>query len=367
MIKSTFKTAILTAALAWPVSLGANPRAAIIIDAPSIDAIDNFQEFAAASFFAEKHPDGVVLTPSDIDKIDVENLDCIWIHVDRVGIGHGWEKLPATFSGDATIAALKKFVADGGSLLLTKHATQLITAIDRVDDKFAPGIFGDGQGGDGFDDWTINAKIGYWFAMDPAGDHYDPTQFYDRSSHAIYKGIEAGMYNDFVCETFPMEGTGDPATSVYREDHNCMWDLNSFAYGVDGKNTVEKFEKETQSVVLGTWGHVIDHAVAGIVEFKPNDNFKGSVIANGLATCEWAPRTGVNVYHDNLKTLTANCIDYLATSQSGVSEIVDSPDDAPVVYYNLQGVAVDSDNLVPGIYIERRGDKTTKVIKGHIR
>ncbi|MDO4320054.1 MAG: DUF4960 domain-containing protein [Bacteroidales bacterium] len=363
MKNSTLKTAILAVALAGSASLSANQRTAIIIDAPSVDQIDSFQEFDAARFFVSEYPDGLVLTPSDVDKIDAKDIDCIWIHVDRVGIGRGWDRLPAAFSSDATVAALHKFVADGGNLLLTKHATQLITAIGRVDGKFAPGIFGDGDGGEGFDDWTINAKIGYWFVMDPASDHYDPTQFYDRSSHPIYKDIEAGMYNDFLCETFPMEGTGNPETSVYREDHNCMWDLNAFAYAVDGKNTVEKFETETNSAVLGTWGHVIDHAVAGIVEFKPDNNFKGSIIANGLATCEWSPRSGTNVYHDNLKTLTANCIDYLAPEKAdGVADIAVSADGTPAVYYNLQGMAVDGSDLVPGIYIVRQGARTSKVI-----
>lgn len=48
--------------------------------------------------------------------------------------------------------------------------------------------------------------------------------------------------------------------------------------------------------------------------------------------------------------------------ESGVdSVVVEDGEDAPVVYYNLNGVRVDSDNLIPGIYVRVQGTKVTKV------
>jgi hypothetical protein len=48
-------------------------------------------------------------------------------------------------------------------------------------------------------------------------------------------------------------------------------------------------------------------------------------------------------------------------SLGGVSDIsIDN--EAPSVFYNLNGVRVSSDNLVPGLYIRRQGEKVTKVI-----
>ncbi len=35
---------------------------------------------------------------------------------------------------------------------------------------------------------------------------------------------------------------------------------------------------------------------------------------------------------------------------------------APVEYYNLQGVRMVEDNLAPGLYIKRQGKKATKVV-----
>ncbi len=64
-----------------------------------------------------------------------------------------------------------------------------------------------------------------------------------------------------------------------REYDNCMWDLN--AYGLptlapDAKNVVDAFERITNSTVLATWGHVTDYCCAGIVEFNPTDEYKGT-------------------------------------------------------------------------------------------
>lgn len=47
---------------------------------------------------------------------------------------------------------------------------------------------------------------------------------------------------------------------------------------------------------------------------------------------------------------------------TGINDIYVNDTDAPVEYFNLQGVRVDADNLVPGIYVRRQGSKTDKVI-----
>lgn len=366
MKKNLLKSSLALLALGCAASAVANPRAGMMIAADGVEAIDNFQEYAAAHYFAQQHPDGVIIAPGETSKISTENLDCIWIHIDRVGAGIG--KLPTEFSNEATLAALKQFVADGGSLLLTKQATQLVTRIDRMDARFAPGIYGDGDGGMGSDIWTINACIGYWMAGWPDSDHYDPSQFYDHMDHPIYADLDIipAHGNDranFETPTYPMEGAPE-GEEMWREDHNCMWDLNAYSYTADGKNTVEKFEAENNATVLGTWGHVIDYAVAGIVEFKPQGDEQGTILANGLAACEWSPRQGVNAYQENLHKLTSNCLNYLLAKSSAVESVaVDTAlTEAPAEYYNLQGMKVSATDLTPGIYVVRQGDKTSKTV-----
>lgn len=51
------------------------------------------------------------------------------------------------------------------------------------------------------------------------------------------------------------------------------------------------------------------------------------------------------------------------TATTGVSDInIDTDSNTEVEYYNLQGVKIHSDNLVPGIYIRRQGNKTSKIL-----
>lgn len=51
-----------------------------------------------------------------------------------------------------------------------------------------------------------------------------------------------------------------------------------------------------------------------------------------------------------------------ATTSAIDSIIVDDDEDAPVEYFNIQGVRVNADRLVPGLYIVRQGSKASKII-----
>lgn len=51
-----------------------------------------------------------------------------------------------------------------------------------------------------------------------------------------------------------------------------------------------------------------------------------------------------------------------AYGQTGISDILTEDADAPIEYYNLQGIRMAGDNLPAGIYVTRQGSKTGKVI-----
>lgn len=359
------KSLLLAAALlAGAASQAATPKAAMFITENDESKL-NFQENAALLYFKANYSDGVVLTPATFaSRIDDGDIATVWIHVDNVGVGKG--NLPAALTDAANVEALSRFNKDGGTILLTKQATQLLSKIGRIDATFDPNIYGDGDGGKGTDVWAINAHLGWW-QLNPDNKDQDPSQVYDRRSHAIYAGLQTDP-STFAWETFPMEGTGN-GTEMHREDHNCMWDLNAYQYTAEGKNTMERFETQNNCVILGTWGHVQDYAVAGIVEFLPRnvatkaDNYtSGNIIANGLAACEWSPREGVNAFHANLEKLTGNCIDYLVEKSTidftGVESIA-TEEGAPE-YYTLQGVKVA--NPENGIYVKVCAGKASKVL-----
>ena len=83
----------------------------------------------------------IFITAAALAGEDLSAYDVIWVHIDRVGIGAGWDKLPLS---SAAIAALATYYKNGGNLFLSNHATQLVVPFGRT--ERAPGIFADGEG-----------------------------------------------------------------------------------------------------------------------------------------------------------------------------------------------------------------------------
>jgi hypothetical protein len=208
---------------------------------------------------------------------------------DRVGLEKGWQNLPGLASTEV-ISALKAYTRDGGNLLLTNHATQLVAGVGRVAEAYAPGLYGNGEGGNNPDTWGSHPIIG-----NVEG------QIYDHQNHPIYWKMT--YHPDLYAGIYAFIGAG------VKGDHNCMWDLN--AYGLTpNPNVVKTWEDTTNSTVLGTWNHVVDYCCAGIVDFEPTSDFAGRILAVGLAAYEW-DLGGPNTEQDQLEQFTANCIGYL--------------------------------------------------------
>ena len=304
-VKMKYSDGRVSEGVSTSVTIDAEPsKVAILLPSNDVSTLDD-DESAAEEWFKNTYGDnGVVLTPADIkamSKIDRGQYSMSWIQIDRVGLEKGWQNLPADIVDADVIAKLKAFAQSGGNLFLTKHATQLSAAIGRIEDSLAPGLFGSGEGGEGSDIWTTNAVI---------GSGQNPS--YDHRSHEAFAGLDILPVDDPVDhydhESYPLEGPG------FREDHNCMWDLNAYdlpAKVPNGKNVVDAWQQLTNSTVLATWGHVTDYCCAGIVEFNPTTDYKGTVLCIGLSAYEFNQRGG-NQYQANTNRLTKNCIDYLA-------------------------------------------------------
>ncbi len=264
-----------------------------LISYDNVASIEDDDEQASAKWFTENITNGEILTPADLaEGLSPDDYSAIWIHVDRVGIGVGYQNLPASLISDAAISALTAYLKEGGNLFLSNHATQMVVPLGRVESQLAPGLFGDGAGSEGDDVWTINAQIGV-----------GSTPVYDHRSHEVFAGLETS--DQYTHETYPFIGPG------VREDHNCMWDCN--AYGFDGDpNVVFSFETATTSIVLATWGHVVDYCCAGLVEFLPTTQYQGRIIAMGLAAYEWNQNSGTNQFQSNIERFTKNTLEYLS-------------------------------------------------------
>ena len=260
---------------------------AMLLLAETENDVTDDDELAAMAWFKENCTNGAVFTLGTLASADLSSYDAVWVALDRVWLGHGPDRIPIT---EEALNILENYYKNGGNLLLTNHATQLVAVLGRTERY--PGIFGDGEGGSGNDSWSVQANIG---------------MTYDRSNHPIYEGLD--VFYDFGHPTFPLIGPG------HREDHNCKWDFNAYGYRElypEAENNVVAFEAENTAVVLGAWGHVTDFACFGIIEFLPTDEFKGTCLANGLAAYEWNQNSNPNVWQYNIKRMTRNMLDYLS-------------------------------------------------------
>lgn len=107
------------------------------------------------------------------------------------------------------------------------------------------------------------------------------------------------------------------------------------------------FEAETGAAKANFTGKLADGT-----ELSFRNTFGIEAVAAGTYNVTLA----VSVYNSNLQLLP---IEYVKTSAIG--EIA-ADNAAAAEYFNLQGVGVDADNLTPGIYVRRQGNKVTKVI-----
>lgn len=271
-------------------------KIAMLIGYESVAEIEDDDEKAAAEWFEANIPNGTILTPSAVLNINPNEYTALWIHIDRVEINPGWENLPTPYNDESLLEALRAYTAAGGNLLLTVHATQLTVALGVIPDNLKPGLFGNGSGTENADIWGINPIIG----------SQDTPPYSDNSGHAAFEGLD--FNSELYTHSFaPLIGAG------MKEDHNCMWDLNSYGFAVpSGSNTVAVFEEETNSKVLGTWQHVADYCCAGMVEFNPTPGANGYVIAIGVAAYEWKQNGTTNVYQKNIELLTQNSLNYLS-------------------------------------------------------
>ncbi len=272
------------------------PKMGYLLLASTVGQLPDDDERAAAEWFAAQD-NAEFVTPAQLADIDADEYPVLWIEIDRVGLPLGWQNLPSEVSNDATIEALRRYSAAGGSLYLSNMATQLTVPLGIVPDNMAPTVYGNGEGGTGDDVWVINPFLGIDFK--DGGDQ----GFYDRTAHAIYQGLTLEDPNGYGYLTLPLIGPGQ------REDHNCLWDCNIYGRG-SYADVIRNFEVTTNSLVLATWGHVRDHCVAGLVAFNSSASH-GRCVANGLAAYEWNQNSGPNPYQHNVEQLTLNILNYL--------------------------------------------------------
>lgn len=265
---------------------------------------------------------GKLLAVSEISGAYAAGIKTIWVNIDRVGLND----IKDAGITDAVIADLKKFVEDGGNLLLTKQATKIAHRIGRI---YEP-TWGAGGYNLGGDTWSINPQLGLWWGIG---------QVTDRRSHAIYEDVE---FDDTLFSYEPAEGAervGYPTLplvgAVPRTDNNCIWvdlfrrkeagstEIMPETEGVTHYNNgdilrLQEFESDWNCQMLACWGHVLDFCSAGIVDMNPDGNFKGRILGIGFAAYQWG---NSNDYIGNVKKLTKNAINYLTGETTATEDL----------------------------------------------
>lgn len=374
----------------------------------------NADEEAALAFFQQAYPNAYVITPDEFMNLDVENLDylMIWIHAFRPGLEKGWNNLAqyylptatsdeadetgetditaetgdtdttdeagdadgseqtepsegqTEYNADAFIAKLKSISKDKGvNLYLSGQAVQFVEGMDRISSEYPINCYGNNTTTILTTEvWAVSSKI----EDNSHADHNGFAMFgYLNDDWAAEKGyvvpLTKGDYQGNT-DVYPMLGVG---LEIY--DNNCMW---------TGVTDINAFNVANNSQVQGTWGQLYGNVQDfGIVEFLPDDatavpdhvnrDWKGNILVNGLAACQWAP-VGDNEFAYNLKDMTFNAVNYLAkklekpSKPSAIIEVEADGSEAEAVYYTVSGVRVAAPSA-PGIYVRVQGGKAVKV------
>lgn len=196
---------------------------------------------------------------------------------------------------------------------------------------------------------------------------------------------------DFSASMFYTDGF---VTCPTLYDNSCAL-MESFASAIDlspkvGTNGVAEFSLNGRNFIMYSLEQYNDGATcrANICELGENQSFEGmkllwTVPETGLGTtsdggnryhaCEtkvYTDKDGVEGAYvlsfkgrNGMAVYTVAPIGWDNPYGAGVDGIMaDDNSNAPVEYFNINGVEVSSDNLVPGLYITRQGTKTAKVV-----
>lgn len=272
--------------------------------------LDDDEQAAYDWFVSDEYNPGhglekVVFTPDNISNLNANNVKVLWIPINRQGDKIDVVKPKAIYDHMET---LKKYVQSGGNLYLTNHATLLVYEIGRITDQYKPNTVSYGVPVENNKDaWGVNPRFA---DMDYRG-------------HVLYSGFSAGSKGNLLNDNYFLN------SGTSKEDHNCLW---------TGISSYTDFINATNSHILGKWSQDGYTNNFGVVEFMPNDDYKGTILCNGLAAYEW--NCEGNEFVDNIKKFTENSIIYLATIDKKIGFLVPGND-----LYNTRGADDDAKAL----------------------
>lgn len=277
---------MLLAALLMPLAVAAQTTSFDAKYVLVVSGDDVASENAASSWFTSTYgSQGRVLTVSQLSSytLNPSKQKAVWVHLDQ-GLSVAADL--SAFTGDYSARAtnLEEYVKAGGSVFLSLHAGALISTIGRVASTYAPN------------------KYDYHPSADVKGIRFKGFDSKDNTGHAIFANMTAVDYE------YPLINESSQSF------HEYLWDLN--ATYTDGQgNTMNRYQTDTNSTILGTWTHVDNDDVAGLIEFNATDTYKGTIIVMGEGCYAWDSN---DKYGTNIQTFTQNVMGYLKDKTNDV-------------------------------------------------
>jgi hypothetical protein len=258
---------------------------AFVSDASSIDNIVDDDVKAAAKWAKNIYGSRFVFIPfSDLTINSLKTVNVVFFFYDT----QGTSALPQESLDKKNV--LTQYLVEGGKILLGGMATSYAEVIGR-DKSGLLTIKGNGIGFVDAGTWGIDGGVN--FQNDQRNSPiYNFTQVISTDSNGY----------------FPINN------GRYKEDHNNLWDLGSLLGPGHQKGQFAEFENLYGGKVLAVWSGVTDECCPGIIEFKSNSVYAGTIIAIGIGGMEWAINDGsINSYASNIQGIYRNSIDYLGT------------------------------------------------------
>lgn len=266
-------------------------------------ALEWFQTFYGAK--------AQLVNPKDLASLNPAAVPVLWVPVNHDGV-YKYDDIDEVYRN--SVDALKSYAQKGGNLYLTNYAALFVEKMGRTNDSDL---------GDGLYANQYEIKNYYFTEED-----YKNTASDGRKDNGIRYIITLDGNKGFdKSGFFPYAGLADNSgilkTSQFglKEHHGIMWMLEG-SIGNSDPNKFTKFQEGTHSVIWGLPDIIGDYARASVIEFKPYNEYLGTIFANGDFSYEWdeAARngegepqdgTGKNIFQYNIERYTSNILNHL--------------------------------------------------------
>lgn len=267
-------------------------------------ALEWFQTFYGAK--------AKLVTPNELASLNPAEVPVLWVPVNHDGVNK-YDDIDEVYRNK--VDALKSYAQKGGNLYLTNYAALFVEKMGRTN--------GDDLG-EGLHANQYEIK-NYYFTEE---DYKNNSESDGRKDNGIRYIITLDGNKGFdKSGFFPYAGLADATgilkTSQYglKEHHGIMWKLEGDIANTE-LNKFTKFQEGTHSVIWGLPDIIGDYARASVIEFKPYNEYLGTIFANGDFSYEWdeAARngdgglqdgTGKNIFQYNIERYTSNILNHL--------------------------------------------------------